>query len=1039
MQGGRVRARPVDNFRRLPIVRSDVGVAYEEEISDGVSQTTKKAKVDLPVPAVSDVADYAAFTPATFKAPDAYFRRHVPSEDADATEYDLEFEDELWLNRHARYGTAADASMRVTPATLERIIDLLERISGERNKGGAITSSEAVSLIPPRLGGSISLPRAIAGNVSGLNKLIEDVYSYWNVKRTKLKKPLLRRFWPLTAVGDSDPYHTFRQHERDRYKLRRTRRNDAESLDKVSRLVTDLRSARDILDCVRTREQLKSEVTLVSQDWFEQALHDATDTTGVPRVPTTLNRPRIADRIPKRARMHAYAVPQMQRGGYDDMDEGGDVEYAPKTANKKDKRPKPTRPSVAGDASNTGAAAVTDKRQKVAGSSGPKKMKPPPKVEGGQPGSTVPPPVRPAVPPQLIYKEGYINANAHGMGHMFAHGYPGLKLGAWALPRTIPPNYLFDAYYDHEDPLGLGAALGLRTGIHTTPASVDASFRGDSFPVLPSKAGHFPYETAYTRPADDDMYISDLTVQRSMLIQRASAGTVVAGANWEEGSGSGLVPGVGCNTHTDGRAWENAGAHTQSCVLPLEDVCSAVDMEVVADKESMPTAASSAAAPEEAMGAAHTPELRSSMVTEQDDWIARFVSACDVTRPPPLAASADAALPPPQFMLRPRLSRCGRVVYDRMRVREQAHSAAVAHSMAARTQARAKARARALACSRTYTQDAAGLDSSYVSMPSRMELTEGMGMRVDATDAHTQHVCAIGHYASTGADVFSSTRTHARAADSVYTHTARVRGMHTVYLAQSKYSAAHVHDGDADGEDAAPVHSDALALTYADVSALCADARVDVSALCDGVLDSISDKLAGAGKDAARRPRPYARGYDALQAVHACVLHEVPLPAEHGVNAAIAQQPVHVLRDAQGIPITGAHSDACVPSRVRVATADGGDGHAPARAVGTYVQSLLGFGSPGATPPDVRKFIPARVAARSCAVDDKRWEAVWGAEDSDDEEVVRTAYAAAVPRERHADVGASVRAALAACVSSALDEGQCAQLCASFAGEEAVA
>lgn len=43
-------------------------------------------------------------------------------------------------------------------------------------------------------------------NVAQLNKLVEAVYAYWIQKRSKLKKPLLRKFWPITATNDSSPH-----------------------------------------------------------------------------------------------------------------------------------------------------------------------------------------------------------------------------------------------------------------------------------------------------------------------------------------------------------------------------------------------------------------------------------------------------------------------------------------------------------------------------------------------------------------------------------------------------------------------------------------------------------------------------------------------------------------------------------------------------------------------------------------------------------------------------------------------------------------
>ncbi|KAH8057222.1 hypothetical protein JL722_6870 [Aureococcus anophagefferens] len=54
-------------------------------------------------------------------------------------------------------------------------------------------------------------------------------------RRSKLGKPLLRRFWPKTAPTDTNPHCVFRPREKERYKLRKHRKND----EAVKRLKLD--------------------------------------------------------------------------------------------------------------------------------------------------------------------------------------------------------------------------------------------------------------------------------------------------------------------------------------------------------------------------------------------------------------------------------------------------------------------------------------------------------------------------------------------------------------------------------------------------------------------------------------------------------------------------------------------------------------------------------------------------------------------------------------------------------------------------------
>ena len=46
--------------------------------------------------------------------------------------------------------------------------------------------------------------KAWAG-VTTIKHVITDVYNYWVSRRSKLKRPLLRRFWPVTSGNDTNP------------------------------------------------------------------------------------------------------------------------------------------------------------------------------------------------------------------------------------------------------------------------------------------------------------------------------------------------------------------------------------------------------------------------------------------------------------------------------------------------------------------------------------------------------------------------------------------------------------------------------------------------------------------------------------------------------------------------------------------------------------------------------------------------------------------------------------------------------------------
>jgi hypothetical protein len=47
--------------------------------------------------------------------------------------------------------------------------------------------------------------------------MVQEVYGYWVSKRQRFKKPLLRKFWPVTSINDTNPHLVFRPREKERY------------------------------------------------------------------------------------------------------------------------------------------------------------------------------------------------------------------------------------------------------------------------------------------------------------------------------------------------------------------------------------------------------------------------------------------------------------------------------------------------------------------------------------------------------------------------------------------------------------------------------------------------------------------------------------------------------------------------------------------------------------------------------------------------------------------------------------------------------
>ena len=117
---------------------------------------------------------------------------------------------------------------------------------------------------------------------------------YWVQKRSKLKRPLLRRFWPVTSTDDTNPHLVFRPREKEKYKLRKKRQNDMDAYNKMKQLRSDFDNLKAVLQLVKKREELNRLHLQLQVELFEQRLYDAIDTTGQPR-PSNLTRSTVKE------------------------------------------------------------------------------------------------------------------------------------------------------------------------------------------------------------------------------------------------------------------------------------------------------------------------------------------------------------------------------------------------------------------------------------------------------------------------------------------------------------------------------------------------------------------------------------------------------------------------------------------------------------------------------------------------------------------------------------------------------------------------
>ena len=233
---------------------------------------------------------------ADYVQPKCYVRHREPKENdgsisgfkelqtADPVVYDLSLEDMNWLSSHHKYGENGDPRFRISQNLLERMLYLLELTCGKEDR--IITVKEAEDIFVEKL--KLYRPSAaerkhISPHNMHTSNAVSTVYKYWMDRRNKLQKPLLRKFWAPTSNENTNPHMVFRPREKERYRLRKNRRNDSDALIKSQHMLDNLEKAKRILAYVQKRELLKRHLLVIRREAFLQKLSAIIGTSENPR------------------------------------------------------------------------------------------------------------------------------------------------------------------------------------------------------------------------------------------------------------------------------------------------------------------------------------------------------------------------------------------------------------------------------------------------------------------------------------------------------------------------------------------------------------------------------------------------------------------------------------------------------------------------------------------------------------------------------------------------------------------------------------
>ncbi|KAL9129134.1 MAG: hypothetical protein Q9217_002344, partial [Psora testacea] len=240
----------------------------------------KVKKTDIPVrPAVPSDLQYDRYYSLTYQQPATYIRFSSTVEDCTGCPYDLDEEDDAFLNSWNK--KKKDASTQCSPDQFEAVMNAFEETAQQKQPYAAVDSPPVLPFEEVEL---------------GLDEYVDDdhartfakgIYAHWKAKRVKANNKSLttslkvstfnqKATQPLTCIkfetgadtDDADPYVCFRR--RELRQTRKTRGRDAHSAEKLKKLRKELEEARELMALILQREITKRQQLAVERQLFEK-------------------------------------------------------------------------------------------------------------------------------------------------------------------------------------------------------------------------------------------------------------------------------------------------------------------------------------------------------------------------------------------------------------------------------------------------------------------------------------------------------------------------------------------------------------------------------------------------------------------------------------------------------------------------------------------------------------------------------------------------------------------------------------------------
>ncbi|KAF9583961.1 Enhancer of polycomb-like protein 1 [Lunasporangiospora selenospora] len=288
--GARFRNRKINNKQLLRVYRAseipdldeslslqrsipqtETGVDKEEESehhlqaaisASNLSTTTGEVTaLYIPTPDASrKIENYRQFYTKTFTEPSTLIRFSSTVEDCIGCPYNMDHDDEKWL---VDFNAKRSSTEKLDEDHFELIMWQFEKITNERVPYLQLDSGQIPALEDLRA-------TFIGAQLSGVKAFAGDVYPWWQDRRIKRGGKIITPQLKFEEVvrNESDPYVCFRR--RESKPVRKTRRTDQQSIEKLRKLRMEMESARSLLEMVSRREKVRKESLVLEHMIFDQ-------------------------------------------------------------------------------------------------------------------------------------------------------------------------------------------------------------------------------------------------------------------------------------------------------------------------------------------------------------------------------------------------------------------------------------------------------------------------------------------------------------------------------------------------------------------------------------------------------------------------------------------------------------------------------------------------------------------------------------------------------------------------------------------------